>query len=138
MQNQDKRSVVRCKAVLAALLLLGAALLAGGLWGSGQHDASSFSQENAYSLIYSLSNEISALWEKGIQPALQASSADTAKIVSLCRSLTQSCWPEKEWQLLEEKSGSLSGDALTQREMKLLAASFSLSGPKIKSASRKK
>ena len=138
MQNQDKRSVVRCKAVLAALLLLGAALLAGGLWGSGQHNASSFSQENAYSLIYSLSNEINALWEKGIQPALRTSSADTTKIVSLCRSLTQSCWPEKEWQLLEEKSGSLSGDALTQREMKLLAASFSLSGPKIKSASRKK
>ena len=94
MRNQDKRGAVRCRAALAALLLLGAALLAGGLWGSGQYETSGFSQENAYSLIHSLSRETGALWEKGIQPALRASSADPETVTRVCRELTAVCWPE--------------------------------------------
>ena len=138
MRNQDKRGAVRCRAALAALLLLGAALLAGGLWGSGQYETSGFSQENAYSLIHSLSRETGALWEKGIQPALRASSADPEVMTQVCRELTAACWPETERARLEDSSRNLSGDALTEREMKLLAASYALNGPKVKSASRKK
>ena len=138
MRNQDNRNTVRCKIILTALLLTGAVLLACGLWGSGQYEASGFTQTNAFSLTCSLSDELENLWEKGVRAALQASPADPGEVVKLCRTLTKACWPEKEWERLEENSGGLSGDALTEREIKLIAVSGLFSGPKIRTASRKK
>ena len=140
MHNQDKRAEIRCKAVLAALLLLGAALLFGGLWGNREVETSGFSlsQGNAYSQVYSLSGSLDTLWRRGIRPAMQASSAETEAVLGVCRELTAGVWPEDQRDRLEEALQGLSGDVLTEREMKLLAASFALNGPKIKSASRKK
>ena len=138
MQNLDKRTEVRCKAILAALLLLGAALLCGGLWGSRQAETAGFSQDNAYSLIYGLSGDLDGLWREGIRPALQASSADTEAVVAACRDQLAASWPETEQDRLAGPLQGLSGEALTGRVMKLTAATCALSGQKIKSASRKK
>ena len=138
MRDQDKRAEVRCKAVLAALLLLGAALLFGGMWGCRQAETAGFSQENAFSLIKSLSGSIDSLWRKGIRPVLESSSADRNAVLQACRELTDVVWPETERERLEETLRGLSGDVLAEREMKLLAASYALNGPKIKSSSRKK
>ena len=138
MQNRDRRSEIRCKAVLAALLLLGAALLFGGLWGTRQAENAAFSQENAFSLISGLSGNLSALWSRGIRPALESSSADTEKVLSRCRESMDALWKDEDRQLLADSLQGLSGDALAEREMKLLSASFALNGPKIKTASRKK
>ena len=138
MRNRDRRSEIRCKAVLAALLLLGAALLFGGLWGTRQAENAAFSQENAFSLISGLSGNLSALWSRGIRPALESSSADTEKVLSRCRESMDVLWKDEDRQLLADSLQGLSGDALAEREMKLLSASFALNGPKIKTASRKK
>ena len=138
MRNRDRRSEIRCKAVLAALLLLGAALLFGGLWGTRQAENAAFSQENAFSLISSLSGNLGALWSRGIRPALESSSADTEKVLSRCRESMDALWKDEDRQLLADSLQGLSGDALAEREMKLLSASFALNGPKIKTASRKK
>ncbi len=138
MQNRDRRSEICCKAVLAALLLLGAALLFGGLWGTRQAENAAFSQENAFSLISGLSGNLSALWSRGIRPALESSSADTEKVLSRCRESMDALWKDEDRQLLADSLQGLSGDALAEREMKLLSASFALNGPKIKTASRKK
>jgi len=138
MRNLDRRAEVRCKAILAALLLLGAALLFGGIWGTRQAETAGFSQENAFSLIHGLSAGVDSLWSQGIRPALQSSSAETESVLGACRDLAAAVWPEEERDRLAASLQGLSGDDLAAREMKLLAASFSLNGPKIKSASRKK
>ncbi len=138
MHNQDRRAEVRCKAVLAALLFLGAALLAGGVWGNQQAADAGFSQENAFSLINSLSGSLDSLWRQGIRPALQASSADPEAVLKTCREMLDASWPDAERERLAEPLRDLSGEVLTERTMKLLSASYALNGPKIKSSSRKK
>ena len=138
MHNQENRAEVRCKAVLAALLLLGTALLFGGMWGNRQAETAGFSQENAFSLINSLSGSLDSLWNEGINPAVKTSSANMETSLQVCRELMNAAWPEAERGRLAESLQGLSGDALTEREMKLLSASYALNGPKIKSSSRKK
>ena len=124
MRNRDRRSEIRCKAVLAALLLLGAALLFGGLWGTRQAENAAFSQENAFSLISGLSGNLSALWSRGIRPALESSSADTEKVLSRCRESMDALWKDEDRQLLADSLQGLSGDALAEREMKLLSRTY--------------
>ena len=138
MQIRDKKSSLRCKAVLAALLLLGAALLFGGLWGNRQALDAGFSQDNAFHLIYSLTGEVDSLWRQGVQPVLRASSADVESGALSSGELFASLWPEEEADRLFSSLAGLEGEALTERRMKLLAASFALNGPKVKSAARKK
>ena len=138
MQNQDKRATVRCKALLAVLFLIGTALLIGGWWGNREAEKAGFSQENAFSLIYRLSGEINSLWKNGIEPVVQASSVSPGEIQRICGELIAANWEitDAERRLLEALQG-VNGDALTEREMKLLASAYALSGPKIKSGSRK-
>ena len=138
MRRQDRRAEIRCKAVLAALLLLGAALLCGGIWGNRRAEEAGFSQENAFSLTGTLSGNLDSLWRGGIRPALEASAADPGKAAAACREQAAALWPEGLRGRLEEPLQGLDGGALTEREMKLAAASFALNGPKIKASQRKK
>ena len=94
MRRQDRRAEIRCKAVLAALLLLGAALLCGGIWGNRRAEEASFSQENAFSLTGTLSGNLDSLWRGGIRPALEASVADPGKAAAACREQAAALWPE--------------------------------------------
>ena len=63
MQTQLQRrrkdpAETRCKIALLILFLLGAALIAGGLWGSREYQNSGFDQENAYHYIHELSGKV--------------------------------------------------------------------------------
>ena len=73
MQVQTKSknmAEIRCKIGLLVFLLLGAALIAAGLWGIDQFNQSGFDQEVAYGYSYRLSSALDAMYEKGIQPVL--------------------------------------------------------------------
>ena len=100
MNQQDKRSAARCKAVLAALLLLGAVLLYSGLQGSRQADEAGFSQDNAFALTGSLAGSLDALWSREIRPALQASPADPEALQSAFRDALYSVWPDTDRERL--------------------------------------
>ena len=137
MNQQDKRSAARCKAVLAALLLLGAVLLYSGLQGSRQADEAGFSQDNAFALTGSLAGSLDALWSREIRPALQASPADPEALQSAFRDALYSVWPDTDRERLQQSLQGLSGEPLSERTAKLLSASYALSGPRIKAATRK-
>ena len=135
MPSVDKRGEIVCKATLIVIFLIGVALLLGGLWGNGQYEAAGFSQENAFSLIHRLAGETDRLYEKKIAPALKASGADPAAVGEISRTLISSAW--KTGEPLEVTLKGLSGEKLTERELKLLAMTYALSGPKIKTSQRK-
>ena len=62
LQKQRKDPAeTRCKIALLILFLLGAALIAGGLWGSREYQNSGFDQENAYHYIHELSGKVDSL-----------------------------------------------------------------------------
>ncbi len=136
MPSVDKRSEIICKATLILVFLIGVALLLGGLWGNRQFEAAGFNQENAFSLIYQMSGETDRLYQKKIAPALKASGADTAAVGEASRNLIASAWKTEE--PLNATLEGLSGAQLTERELKLLAMTYTLGGPKIKTAQRKK
>ena len=52
----NKSSEIRCKFGLILFLLLGAALIAAGIWGINQYNESGFDQEAAYSYIHQLTS----------------------------------------------------------------------------------
>jgi len=135
MSSHDNRSEIVCKATLGVLFLLGIALLLGGLWGNGQYQKSGFNQANAFSLIYQLGGEVDRLYEKKIAPALKNANMDAAAISNVNRALISSAW--KNDTAVEESLAGLSGNALTEREFKLLALTYAMSGPKVKTAQRK-
>ena len=135
MNSLNNRSEALCKATLGVLFLLGIALLLGGLWGNTQYQESGFNQENAFSLIYKIGGEADRLYGKKIAPVLEKSGADTAVLDSVSRQLLSSVWKDDE--ALASSLADLSGKALTEREFKLLALTYAMSGPKVKTAQRK-
>ena len=135
MPSVDKRSETICKATLILVFLLGIALLLGGLWGNRQYEAAAFSQENAFSLIYQMTGETDRLYQKKIAPALKAAGTDLSAVDEMSRTLLAAAW--KNGEALDTTLQGLSGDALAERELKLLAMTYALGGPKIKTAQRK-
>ena len=136
MPSMDKRSEIICKATLILVFLIGIVLLLGGLWGNRQYEAAAFSQENAFSVIYQMAGETDRLYQKKISPALKASGADPAAVGEVSRSLIASAWKTDE--PLNEALSGLNGDALVERELKLLAMTYAVSGPRIKTSQRKR
>ena len=135
MPSVDKRGEIVCKATLIVVFLVGVALLLGGLWGNRQFEAAGFNQENAFSLVHQLTGETDCLYQKKIAPALKASGADLSAVSEVSRALLVSAWKTEE--PLKATLQGLSGDALAERELKLLAMTYAVSGPKIKTAQRK-
>ena len=135
MPSVDKRGEIVCKATLIVVFLVGVALLLGGLWGNRQFEAAGFNQENAFSLVHQLTGETDRLYQKKIAPALKASGADLSAVSEVSRALLVSAWKTEE--PLKATLQGLSGDALAERELKLLAMTYAVSGPKIKTAQRK-
>ncbi len=135
MKVQDRRSEIVCKATLAAVLLLGIALLLGGLWGKRQFEAAGFSQENAFSLIHRLSGEVDRLYDRSIAPAVKASGADPAKAGETARTLLNAAWKNEE--AVTRALEGVGQDRLTEREFKLLALTYAVNGPKVKTSQRK-
>ena len=135
MRSQDKRGEFTCKATLLLLFLLGLALLLAGLWGNSQYNAAGFSQENAFSMIYRMSGGLDKLYSQHVQPVLSVSSAEQTTVNQAVQRAIAQAWGSEE-QLTAALEG-LSPAEQAEKSWKLLAATYALGGPKIKTGERK-
>ena len=131
MDKAERRGAVRCRVILAVLLLLGVGLILGGRWGDRQFSEAGFTQENAFSVIYQLSDEAEQLYRHGILPALTDSGADSGPLEAAGASLLSGLWQDAG-----QAEAALQG-ANSARKMKLLAVTFAVSGPTVKATQRK-
>ncbi len=145
MQVQTSKSTksaaeIRCKIGLVVFLLLGIALIAAGLWGVNTYNASGFDQEAAFGYIQKLSPQLDSLYETGIQPMLDVLHApEKAAVEQQSRALLQDAWTSAA---KEDRAGKLAtyleDSADPQRDtMELLAATYSVAGPKVSSKEKK-
>ena len=133
-------SEIRCKIGLFLFLLLGAALIAAGLWGIEQYNESGFDQEAAYGYIHKLSGEVDSLYEKGVAPVVAGLDADVkSAIEQTSRELLVSAWTEAAKEdRAEAVETYLAGAADPEREtMELLSLTYSVAGPKVSSKEKK-
>ena len=147
MQTQLQRrrkdpAETRCKIALLILFLLGAALIAGGLWGSREYQNSGFDQENAYHYIHELSGKVDSLYEKSIQPLsakLTQAEQDTltARTIELLKDNWSSAAKADQSARVDAMFAGLSGDKLQRKALELLSITYSLNGPKVSSAEKK-
>ena len=146
MQTQLQRrrkdpAETRCKIALLILFLLGAALIAGGLWGSREYQNSGFDQENAYHYIHELSGKVDSLYEKSIQPftaKLTQAEQDTltARTIELLKDNWSSAAKADQSARVDAMFAGLSGDKLQRKALELLSITYSLNGPKVSSAEK--
>ena len=124
------------------MFLLGAALIAGGLWGSREYQNSGFDQENAYHYIHELSGKVDSLYEKSIQPLtakLTQAEQDTltARTIELLKDNWSSAAKADQSARVDAMLAGLSGDKLQRKALELLSITYSLNGPKVSSAEKK-
>ena len=131
---------IRCKIWLFVFLLLGAALIAAGLWGIDQFNQSGFDQEAAYGYSYRLSSALDAMYEKGIQPVLHGMDDKTkTDIEQRSRELLIYSWTDA---VGEDCTATVDtylqdSDDPAREQMELLAISYALDGPKVSSKEKK-
>lgn len=138
--KNNRAAETRCKIVLLALFLLGAALIIGGLWGMNQYNQSGFDQEVGFHSVYKLSGPLDSFYGASVEPVLgemTQDKKDATEAVSLA--LLKDHWSaaakSDQGALVDS---ILSDPALRQRKlMKLLCVSYSVSGPKVSSAEKK-
>ena len=121
-------SALRAKLVLAAVFLLGCALVFMGWRGQVEYSASGFSSEAAYGAIYALSGEARDAWNHRIRPELDRLDAvDRAKVDDIAFDLAA--------QLYDGDNAALvPGEGRTWR---LLYSAYLAGGPKVGSADKK-
>ena len=123
---------IRCKIGLLVFLLLGAALIAAGLWGIDIYNQSGFDQEAAFGFVHKLSAEVDSLYEKGIQPAMDALDADmrTAIEQRSCELLV-SAWSDaaKEDRTSTAETYLMAAADPARETMELLSVTYSAAGP---------
>ena len=139
LQNRNAGEL-RCKLVLFFVLLLGAALIWAGVWGMGELTHSGFDQEGAYGVIYQLSPSLDNVYEKNILPYLNKLDTTAREAVnSKARELLISNWSEQAKEDRTELVNSILAAEKDQEAatMKLLAASYSMAGPKVSSKEKK-
>ena len=131
---------IRCKIGLLVFLLLGAALIAAGLWGIDAYNQSGFDQEAAFGYIHKLSPEVDKLYENGIQPVMDGLSADMkTAIEQRSRELLVSAWTDaaKEDRAAAADTYLEEADDPEREQMELLAITYSVAGPKVSSKEKK-
>lgn len=131
---------IRCKIWLLVFLLLGAAMVAAGLWGIDQYNESGFDQESAYGYIYKLSTPLDNMYEKGIQPVLDGLDPQLkADIEQHSRELLISAWSEATDEDCTAAVDTYLQDTsdITREEMELLAITYAVDGPKVSSKEKK-
>ena len=135
LQNRNAGEL-RCKLVLFVVLLLGAALIWAGVWGMGELTHSGFDQEGAYGVIYQLTPELDAAYEKNILPYLsKLDNASREAFNAKARELLIYNWSDEAKEDRSELANSILAAEKDQEAatMKLLAASYSMAGPKVSS-----
>lgn len=143
LQKQRKDPAeTRCKVALLILFLLGAALIAGGLLGIRQYQASGYDQEIAYRYIHKLSSQVDNLYEKSIDPftaQLSQSEKDalTETVIALVKENWTTATKADQAARVDEMLSGLTGDKLQHKALELLSITYSLNGPKVSSAVKK-
>jgi len=139
LQNRNPGEL-RCKCVLLLIFLLGAALIWAGVWGMGELTTSGFEQEGAYGIIYQLSPHLDKVYEKNILPYMNKLDASTREAVNTkARELLILNWSEQaksDQTALVDSILSAEKDP-EAAQMKLLAVSYSMAGPKVSSKEKK-
>lgn len=131
---------IRCKIGLALFLLLGIALIVGGLWGINQYNTSGFDQEAAYTYIHQLTPQVEKLYETGILPQFGAlNAAERTAIEQRSRELLADAWTDaaKEDRSALVDTYIQNADNAEEAQMKLLSLSYSVAGPKVSSKEKK-
>lgn len=131
---------LRCKIGLLIFLLLGAALIAAGAWGINQYNTSGFDQEAAYGYIYQLAPKLDELYENGVLPELnKLDAAQRTAIEQRTRELLVSNWTDaaKEDRSALVETYLEDADDAAAAQMKLLAISYAMDGPKVSSKEKK-
>ena len=131
---------IRCKIGLLVFLLLGAALIAAGLWGIEAYNQSGFDQEAAFGYIHKLSPEVDKLYENGIQPVMDGLSADMkTAIEQRSRELLVSAWTDAAKEDRAAAADTYLKDAADpeREQMELLSITYSVAGPKVSSKEKK-
>ena len=131
---------LRCKLVLFAVLLIGAALIWAGVWGMGELTDSGFDQEGAYGVIYQLSPAMDEVYGKDVLPYLnQLDATDREAFNAKVRELLVYIWSTDAKEDRSELVNSiLAGEKDPEAAaVKLLAVSYSMSGPKVSSKEKK-
>ena len=121
---------------LLLFLLLGAALIAAGLWGIDQYNNSGFDQEAAYGYIHKLSDDTDSLYENGILPVMnELDAAQKTVIEQLSRDLLAFAWTDAAKEDRAEAVNTYLTNAQDpEREaMELLSVTYSVAGPKVSS-----
>lgn len=140
--QKNKSAELRCKLCLALLFVLGAVLIACGLWGMNQHQTSGFDQESGFTYVYKLTGQLDTLYDTGIGPSLQALPlAQREALDREAHQLLVSAWTEivkaDQSAFVEETLAKYSGDSRSRARLKLLAVTYAVSGPKVTSAQKK-
>lgn len=136
----NKSSEICCKFGLILFLLLGAALIAAGIWGINQYSESGFDQEAAYGYIHQLSGQVDNLYEQGIAPALAGVDAETKAVIEQrSGELLASAWTEaaKEDRAAAAETYLSAASDPEREKMELLAVTYSVAGPKVSSKEKK-
>ena len=131
---------LRCMIGLVLFFLLGAALAAAGLWGIGQYEASGFDQEAGYTFVQQLTPAVDQLYKTGIHPQLNAlDAAQKTAIEQRSRELLAAAWSEaaKEDRTALVDTYMQQAANAEEAQMKLLALSYSVAGPKVSSKEKK-
>ena len=142
VQETKKRNPaeIRSKIILLVFLLLGAALIAGGMWGMEQYNSSGFDQEAGYGYIYQLAPELKDLYKNGIQPEINKLDAAQKNEINqrfgdlLAANWTDLAKEDRTALMNEYLSSSANAD---ETKTKLLAISYALNGPKVSAKEKK-
>ncbi len=131
---------MRSKLVLLVVFLLGAALVWAGIWGVDQVEASGFDQESAYGILYELSPEMDKVYEEDILPYLNKLDPQTREAFrARARELLIANWSGETENdctaLVDNILASAADKEATQ--MKLLAISYAMAGPKVTAKEKK-
>ena len=133
-QRRDTAQLVT-KLILAAVFLLGAALIFMGHRGQEKYTGSGFSSEAAFRSIYYLSRDTADAWKNKLAPELK-------ELPETERSLTDRTAAEllkNAWEN-QQKGAGTDAEALaedTELTYKLLYTTYLVSGPKVSTANRK-
>ena len=138
---RQSRAPLLTKLGLALVLALGAVIIVLGISGQRAYDTSGFSAESAYNAIYSLHQDVSAVWEKQLQPQLAALPAEQkTQVDEAARALLGAAWEGLQKGSAQEVESILSSVPEGERAglaYKLLYTAYLVNGPKVSTAQKK-
>ena len=133
-QRRDPAQLVT-KLILAAVFLLGAALIFMGHRGQEKYTGSGFSSEAAFRSIYYLSRDTADAWKNKLAPELkELPETEQPLIDRTAAELLKNAWESQQKGAGTDAEALAEGPELTY---KLLYTTYLVSGPKVSTANRK-